>query len=667
MDTLEVLLGVAETGVGELSETFQRSSPILVRCKVEGVRGFGTLDLDGLGAVSTLVGPNGAGKSTLLRILRSVLHAAAAQTICDEFPETLPNREAWEPFTNAELEFRRRPSPAPNVLREHFNPTYSSCRITVIRRSNIFSITTLSLDDKSLMFTEQQIISRKQRRTAEEGVKQQEVKLAQLQQTLQANQNMKGTYQPQIDQISQQIVHEKQQAIRNSVVVARSADSNKEIKLERETVDTFLAELGLPQPIYVAARTSPETSIPEMIKKLMILKKGRERDVAQFRQHQAQLMHLLQADVDVFDEQNKELLLVNSVPWRQASSGTEITLSFFSLTMLNTMNGIVLWDEPENGLHPTRRCRLLDLMQNDARQYFLATHAPEFISLSNTNNGIPNRVFRCQSLHDVENDKVHLSAIPIADRRDAFSALEALGIHPARTLFTANVVLWIEGPTELIFYRHWRRKRFLKSQTYEGFQYTFMQYGGGVIAWIEANDTTAFNSLFDLLSLCRYPIILLDSDLKAPPNSQHPRDYLKNGASRLLDEIEGLNRERPNSAMLRWTGGREIENYLPPRAIAHALHTLCKTMGDEEKNKLDLESLVVDRYESYDDVLHRHFLKCGIVDKDHPEKPRWRSIWANKPEFMRAALSTPNLEEKELLWDGDKLISSMVRFIEEHS
>jgi hypothetical protein len=119
--------------------------------------------------------------------------------------------------------------------------------------------------------------------------------------------------------------------------------------------------------------------------------------------------------------------------------------------------------------------------------------------------------------------------------------------------------------------------------------------------------------------------------------------------------------------MLRWTAGREIENYLPPRAIAHALHILCKTMSDEEKDKLSLESLVIDRYASYDEVLPRHFLKCGIVEKDHPEKPRWRSIWASKPEFMRAALSTPNLEEKELLWDGGKLIDSLARFIEEHS
>jgi predicted ATP-dependent endonuclease of OLD family len=88
-------------------------------------------------------------------------------------------------------------------------------------------------------------------------------------------------------------------------------------------------------------------------------------------------------------------------------------------------------------------------MDSDARQYILATHAPEFAPVS-TNKG---KVFRCTGTYTNDTTEIHLSINLAADRRDAFTVLEALGVHPSRTLFTANVVIWVEGPTELLLKR----------------------------------------------------------------------------------------------------------------------------------------------------------------------------------------------------------------------
>lgn len=432
----------------------------------------------------------------------------------------------------------------------------------------------------------------------------------------------------------------------------------------RADLDAFLTELDLPNVKFIAAGKPPEVAVEGVLKELMTLKKGRKIQVDEFDRLIEELSGLLQSDVDLSESGGTERLHIDGAQHDRASSGTQISLRYFAMTRLIPSNCIVLWDEPENGLHPTRRARLLDLMFRGPLQYVLATHATEFAPIFESKG----RVYRCWSEFDRSRDRNLLNLEVAADRRDAFKALEALGVHPRSTLFTANVVIWVEGPTELVFFRHWLKARLLPNGIHEGFHYTFMQYGGNLITYLEAADEGHFQSAFDLLSLCRHPFVIVDSDLRSAPANPNDGNFLKAGAKRLMNEIAVLNTQRQDAARFAWTKGREIENYLPVAAIQHAMKTLWAGYTANEA-ALERKALQIGPYDAYHEALWGHIVDAGVVDVD-PEKPterkpKGRSIWGegNKVEMMQAALTMPRLSEVDLLLDGRDLLTQLEGFV----
>lgn len=57
-----------------------------------------------------------------------------------------------------------------------------------------------------------------------------------------------------------------------------------------------------------------------------------------------------------------------------------------------------------------------------------------------------------------------------------------------------------------------------------------MQYGSALIAYLSVVDAAHVESTFDLLSLCRNPTIIVDSDLRGDPMGRAPEQWLKPGA-----------------------------------------------------------------------------------------------------------------------------------------
>lgn len=281
----------------------------------------------------------------------------------------------------------------------------------------------------------------------------------------------------------------------------------------------------------------------------------------------AQISGLLQAVPDLYDSGGKQELLINGIGYQFASFGTRLCLTFFLLMQARTSNCIVLWDEPESGLHPTRRTGVLEVMLESDLQFVLASHATEFAPIFEAQV----RVFGCRSTHDETQGKISLRLDPVDNRKAAFAVLESLGALPSRALFTADVVIWVEGPTELAFFRHWLTPRLRPKGYFEGFHYTFMHYGGALISYMEVDDESHAHSTFDLLSMCRHPLVIVDSDLRQPPSNPNDPSLLKKGARRIYDDVEALNTEKPGSAEFIWTRGREIENFLPEVAILHAV------------------------------------------------------------------------------------------------
>jgi predicted ATP-dependent endonuclease of OLD family len=636
----------------------------LIRCQFEGLRGFEELELSDLNAVTVFVGPNGAGKSTILRVLALSFSILNKGTLCD----LMEKHDAWERFKIGRLYFEPTEFMPLKQYAEYFGGPLNEItkvEVEIAIEDGKFSVRRLRCNEHEIRFAIQQSTRADilQKRIA---IKALENKRADLEKkrTPQLNHQQIQQLIAQASAVEAELDRGNRELDGLNAVTVKVTSAEDVGLLNRDHVDEFLSDLNFPLVRHVDTHYLQEDAIPKLISELLKDKKGKKASHAKYLESIGRLSRLLQAEVDVFEVENKADLHINGTSYERASSGTKISLSFFGLTNLGDPRCIILWDEPENGLHPTRRSRLLELMFGDGRQFVLATHAAEFAPVFSDQG----KVFRSSSYYSEEGTDVRLSVQHVADRRGAFASLEALGVHPAKTLFTANVVIWVEGPTELLFYRHWLMPRMLRRGLYEGFHYAFMQYGGSLISYLSVADEGQLGSTFDLLSMCRHPIVIVDSDLRADTSHQSPMDFLKRGAVRLLNEIEKLNAQRPGGAKFLWTAGREIENYLPESAIWHAIASLWKGY-EGHKESLQSRPLVIGKYDSYSEALKNHFIEAGVVDNKETDQAtalaKGRSIWGseNKVEMMRSALTMRGLTEADLKYDFDDVLSEIENFV----
>ena len=608
--------------------------------------------------VNVFVGPNGAGKSTVLRVVKFSLDLLARKTVVGLIGEV----EKWLIFETAELTFKGN-----SQSFCHFSPdlldTYTDEIFVKIRcKDGRFYIEDLESGSKVSII----LAHPKEEIDDLESVFQETQNRIDILEThihtSPNNSNRSNLRQQHTDleeQLKAQIIS-YEESMRCEIIKPGLLAEH----VGRDTLDSALAKSSFPAVVMVDSGKAIDDAIPKLIDKMCLLKSGRRLENKQYQIAHLQLQHLLQHEVDFYEKDDEKYLTVNGVDYRKASSGTRVTLAYFGLTDLLAATDIVIWDEPENGLHPTRRIRVLDLIQSDSRQFFIATHALEFAPIFAPRG----KIFRCDSHYEDDAEYPTLSAKQIVGRSDGFLLLEALGVQPARTLFTANVVIWVEGPTELVFYRHWLKKVLQPKGLEEGFHYTIMHYGGGLISYLGVADSEHMQQAFDALSICRNLIIIVDSDLRAEVDGEI-YEHLKPGARRVKEQIDSLNTTRPCSALFSVTAGREIENYLPPRVLLYAA-SKCWQGYDEYKENLVADNFWFGQYDSFEDALEIFLVGSGAtkrVVKDKAEidvvigKSRWGAV--NKVEMMRAALTFEELEPKDLLWKFDEELTKIVDFV----
>ena len=621
-------------------------------CKFIGLPGIDKLNIN-LSNMTTLTGPNGTGKSSILRILDFAFRILDEREVCAK----LPLHERWHVFQTAELRFYSQDPIDAGILGEVQSIlVIIECDEQNYNVSEIHNGNVLIRIEKPVVISE--IIN------WENLVKQANQQVSALEQ--EAN-SQPGHMRDRmiLDQKGARAAAEQQR-----VAHTKNIDDNKMLsltltehelskksELARKEFNEILSKLNFPSAKLITTEQLLKQNIPLLVDNLVTLKKGNKASFKEFRKNEERLNELLQSEIDISEIGNRQSLLINGIPYEKASTGTYLTLSFFALTESEDRNRIVLWDEPENGLHPTRRIQLLELMRADGRQFVIATHATEFAPILHTNS----KVYRCFNNYDEESSSLKFSVVEVASRRDAFMTLDALGIHPARTLFTSNIVIWVEGPTELIFYRHWLNRRLEKDGYQEGLHYSFMQYGGSLLSYLEVADQLQLKSTIDLLSHCRHPVVLVDSDLKEAPVDTLEA-CLKPGARRIAHEIQELNRERAGAAIFKATQGREIENYLPKTAIWYAIENLWKEFS-AVKDRLPLDALELSKYCKYPEAIEKFFSEHRIVDGSG--QPKGRTIWgaANKVAMMTAALSMPNFNESDLQFNCNDDLKEIEIFI----
>jgi hypothetical protein len=296
----------------------------------------------------------------------------------------------------------------------------------------------------------------------------------------------------------------------------------------------------------------------------------RRRTVEKFDNLNRFLSDLLgkKAKLEVTSEKEALLVSLNDKELRLEELGTGIhEIILLAAISIYYDDAIVCIEEPELHLHPALQRKLIHFLQSrTTNQYIISTHSAVFIDLPDA------------TIFHVKNDEMETSielSMTKDDRRDVLDSLGAL----ASDILQANVVLWVEGPSDRILIRKWLSQA--DSELIEGLHYTTMFYGGALVAHLSTSDHAssdeAIGKFIKLQDLNRNVAIVLDSD------KEKSGAKLKKHVDRISEELKSRN------GFVWITAGREIENYLDGDKVQETLKEIHKNIYDTPAS--------VDRYD----------------------------------------------------------------------
>ncbi len=348
-------------------------------------------------------------------------------------------------------------------------------------------------------------------------------------------------------------------------------------QLEKKDLEELIQSISIPKIIYIHQNNAIEMMLENYRIYLLQLSniKGFSNNDSEFNREKKRLSDFLKQEVEPHGDKDNFTLEFDSLNKDQLSVGTYLALCFYSLTNQVDENGIIIWDEPENSMHPTRRIKLAELMKENNNRFVLGTHATEFTPVFDENSNI----YKLHSEYQTgwEKPLCHIYQID-KSLTEAYNLTYLLGLEPSKVLFTSNCIIWVEGPSDKIYYSFWLKKlQELDDQEslLEGFDYSFMFTGGSSLKYLTLNDEIkdSNNNFVNVFKLIPTSIFIPDTDIEDPnvdddfdQYSIKSFDNIQNYNTQLKNIHQACNNNGNGSCVLP-TFGYTVENFISEKSL----------------------------------------------------------------------------------------------------